>query len=499
MRGTLANKLIAALVVLLGVTSMVYAGLTVIATRFHIQEINQSLNRSLANNIVESQQLMRGGEADPAALHQVFESLMKVNPAIEVYLLDPGGEILAYSAPPTKVKRARVSIDSVEAFLAGDESFPIRGDDPRHLEGRKVFSAAPILDDGRLQGYLYVVLGGETYDTISGMFERSYILRLTLGGVAVSLLLIGTAGALYFHRLTRRLRRLAMLMNELRSNGFQRPVGVPEQWFHTSGDEIDRLGRMFDEMAQRIVDQIKQLQNADSSRRELFANISHDLRTPLASLHGAIQTLLMKEAELPETEKRRYLQLALNHSEHLGRLTRDLFELATLESADRKLHFESFSIAEIAHDVAQKFRPEADRRKLTIECDVPQDTPYIAADIGLIERVFENLIENAIRYTPEGGTIRLSVIPGQESVSAQVADTGRGISAADLPRIFDRRYRTEKDRKDRPAGTGLGLAIAKKILQLHGGSMEVESVVGVGTTFRFNLPAESERTQLGEV
>jgi len=274
---TLSSKLIAALVALLGVTSVVYAGLTVIATRFHIQEINQSLNRSLANNIVESQQLMRGGEADPAALHQVFESLMKVNPAIEVYLLDPVGEILAYSAPPNKVKRAHVSIDSVEAFLAGDESLPIRGDDPRDLEGRKVFSAAPILDDGRLQGYLYVVLGGETYDTISGMFERSYILRLTLGAVAVSLLLIGTAGALYFHRLTRRLRRLAMLMKELRSNDFQRPVGVPEEWFHASGDEIDRLGRMFDEMAQRIVDQIKQLQNADSSRRELFANISHDL------------------------------------------------------------------------------------------------------------------------------------------------------------------------------------------------------------------------------
>jgi len=496
---TLSGKLIAALVVLLGITSMVYAGLTIVATRFHIQEINQTLNRSVASNIVDSGQLMRAERVDPAALHQVFESLMKVNPAIEVYLLDPAGKILAYSAPPEKVKRVRVSLGAVNKFLAGDDSLPIRGDDPRDVRGHKVFSAARILDEGRLQGYLYVVLGGETYDTISGMFERSYILRLTLGAVAVSLLVIGTAGALYFRRLTGRLARLAMLMRELRSNGFEQPVGVPEAWFHPSGDEIDRLGCMFDEMAQRIVDQIKQLQNADSSRRELFANISHDLRTPLASLRGAIETLLMKGAELPEVEKRRYLQLALDHSEHLSRLTRDLFELATLESADRKLRCESFSVAEIAQDVAQKFRPEADRRKLTIECDVPRNTPFVAADIGLIERVFENLIENAMRYTPEGGTVRLSVIPGHNTVSAQVTDTGRGISAVDLPRIFDRRYRADQEQNDRPGGTGLGLAIAKQILQLHGGSMEVESKVGVGTTFRFSLPVIMEGSGFSKV
>ncbi len=490
---TLSGKLIAALILLLGVTSAVYVGLTVIATRFHIEEINQSLSRSLATDIVASKQLIREEQVDPKALDDVFTELMKINPAIEVYLLDPAGEILAYSAPPKKVKRTRVSLDAIRAFLAADESLPIYGDDPRDPQGRKIFSAVPILDQGRLQGYLYVVLGGEAYDTFAGMFERSHILRLTLGAVAANLLLISTAGALYFHWLTRRLRRLAMLMKDLRNSDFQRPVGVPEGWFHASGDEIDRLGRIFDEMAQRIVEQIKELQNADSSRRKFFANISHDLRTPLASLRGAIETILMKESGLPDSEKRRYLILALNHSEHLERLTRELLELATLESADRKLCYESFSIAELVQDIAQKFRPEADRRELTIEWDVPQDSPYILADIGLIERVFENLIENAIRYTPEGGTIRLSVMAGQEFVSAQVADTGRGIPASHLPKIFDRTYRTDRDQKDRPEGTGLGLAIAQQILQLHGSSIEVESIVGVGTTFRFKLHMDSPR------
>lgn len=495
---TLSGKLVAALVLLLGLSSSVYVGLTLIATRFYFQEIDQSLNRSLAANIVESGQLMRAGTVNPGALKRVFDMLMKVNPAIEVYLLDPAGRILAYAAPAEKVKRARVSLDPVEAFLTGDESLPIRGDDPRDPQGRKIFSAAPIVDQGRLQGYLYVVLGGETYDTLAGAFERSHILRLTVGAVAASLLLIGTAGAFYFYWLTRRIRSLAMLVEDLSSSDFRQLADIPEEWFHASGDEIDRLGRILDKMARRIVGQIKELQNADSARRELVANISHDLRTPLASLRSAIETLLMKEAELPAAEKRRYLSLALDHSEHLGRLTRGLFELATLQSADRKLHRESFSLAELVQDVAQKFRPEADRRKLTIECDLPPDTPLISADIELIERVFENLIENALRYTPVGGTIRLSVIPGQKTVSTQVADTGRGIPASDLSKIFDRRYRTDQDREDRPGGTGLGLAIAQQILQLHGSSMEVESIVGVGTTFQFDLPANGERAQLSE-
>jgi len=489
---TFPGKLVAALVLLLGVTSAVYVGLTVVATRLYIREIDQSLNRSLAANIVRSTQLIRGERVDRDAVDHAFHSLMEINPAIEVYLLDPTGRVLAYSATPGKVKRARVSLGPVGAFLAGQERFPIQGDDPRDPQRQKIFSAAPIVDEGRLRGYLYVVLGGETYDTIADMFERSYILRLTLGAIALSLLLIGTAGALYFYRLTRRLRRLAALMKDLKSSDFQRPLDVPERWFRTSGDEIDRLGRIFDEMAQRIVDQIQELQQADSSRRKLFANISHDLRTPLASLRGAIETLLMKEATLPEAEKRYYLNLALNHCEQLGRLIGELFELATLESADRQLHCESFSIAELVQDVAEKFRPEADRHKVKIECDIPTSGPFIKADIGLIERVFENLVENAIRYTPEQGTIRLSVIPGEKSVSAQVADTGRGIPAADLPSIFDRAYRTDKDREDRPGGTGLGLAIARQILQLHGSSIEVESMVGAGTTFRFRLPTSGE-------
>lgn len=493
---SLSGKLVAALVILLGVVGAVYVGLTLISTRLHIQEINQSLNRSLAANIVETKALVRESEVDPQALDEVFEMLMHINPAIEVYLLDPEGRILAYSAPPGKVKRTRVALDPIKAFLAG-RRLPIRGDDPRDKQDRNVFSAAPVREAGRLAGYLYVVLGGEAYDTIAGMLERSHILRLSLGTFAVSVLVVGAAGILSFNGLTRRLRRLAQLMEELRRSGFRRPVDVPRHRFRERGDEIDRLGRTFDEMARRIVDQLAQLEHADASRRQLFANISHDLRTPLASLHGTVETLLMKGADLPEGERRRYLNLALKHSDHLSRLTDELFELATLESGDRALRREPFSMAELVQDVAQKFRHEADRRRLHMETEIPQQAAFVSADIGLIERVFENLMENALKYTPDGGTVRLSVIPGQEWVSARVADTGRGIPPAELAHVFERTYRTDKERGERPRGTGLGLAIARQILQLHGGSIEVESAVGAGTAFTFSLPLGDERAPPG--
>jgi signal transduction histidine kinase len=276
-------------------------------------------------------------------------------------------------------------------------------------------------------------------------------------------------------------------MEAFRRSDFRQPVEVPAALRRDSGDEIDRLGVTFDRMVRRIVDQIGQIQHADASRRELIANVSHDLRTPLASLQGAIETLLIKGAELSEAEKRRYLDLALKNCKGLGHSTVELFELATLESHDRPLCVEPFSIAELVQDVAQKFRPEAERRRLTLETDAPANLPFVSADIGLIERVFENLIENAMKYTPAGGTIRLSLVSDRERAVARVADTGRGIPAEDLPRVFDRSYRVDRERGDAPEGAGLGLAIAKRILELHGSSIGVESAVGAGTTFSFDL------------
>ena len=150
MARTLYGKLGLAFLVLVGLGGLLSVVMTLATTRLYLQEVNQRLNRDLAAGVVKEVPLLRGGEINQAALEDVFHMLMVVNPAIEVYLLDPEGRILAFSAPPGKVKRETIPLAPLEAFLAGERNLPIRGADPRALERRKVFSAAPVTHDGRL-------------------------------------------------------------------------------------------------------------------------------------------------------------------------------------------------------------------------------------------------------------------------------------------------------------------------------------------------------------
>lgn len=488
MRRSLYTKLVLALVLLLFVTSVFYISLTVLTTRLYLQEVNQTLNKSLADTIVKEKSLLRNKVVNQEAIKQLFHMLMVVNPAIEVYLVDVNGKILTYSAEQGKVKRNAIDIQPVRSFIDGKRQYPLLGDDPRDQGRQKVFSAAPVYYSDNLEGYLYVVLGSEIYDSMAQMIQESYVMRL--GAVAIIILMIFAilAGIIIFNLLTRRLKVLTNVIDEFKEGDLQTPVSL-EKWKRSDrGDEIDRLGMVFEHMSQRIVEQIKLLQHADASHREMVANISHDLRTPMASLQGYLETLSIKGVSLSDEEKQCYIELALKHSARLGRLINELFELAMLETHDPRLHFEAFSLSELLQDVAHKFRLQADKKQLKIEADIPEHSPFVSADIGLIERVLENLIENAIKYTPAGGTIRLALVPAQDQITAQVSDNGCGIRSEDIPRIFERFYRVDERHDDMPEGTGLGLAIAKRILQLHGSNIQVDSVVNRGTTFAFGLP-----------
>ena len=485
---TLYGKLVAALFVLVTLISLIYVALTVTTTRLYLQEVNQKLNQKLAANIVAETPLLQGRRINRAAFEELFHSLMVINPSIELYLIDPEGEILLYNAPAGRVKRDRISLAPVRAFLSGAEAFPIRGDDPRDPQGRKVFSVAKLREGDRLAGYLYVVLGSEAFDSAAEMIQDSYSLRLAVGVGLASLALALIAGLVSFNWLTRRLRRLSAAVEAFREGEFQAAMTLSSWRRGPGSDEIDELGMTVANMSQCIVDQIRQLHHSDAARREMIANISHDLRTPLTSLQGYLETLLIKENTLTEAERHHYLDLATKHGKRLSQLIAELFELALLESQDADRRFEPFSLTELAQDVAQKFELEAKKHGLTLETEIPAGAPFVFGDIALIERVLENLIENAIKYTPAGGRIRLSLVPGSGRIAARISDTGVGIPEHAIPHIFERLYRAEKSRGEGPEGTGLGLAIARRILDLHGSSITVESKLGDGTSFSFDLP-----------
>jgi signal transduction histidine kinase len=365
--------------------------------------------------------------------------------------------------------------------------FPLYGEDPARTLGQKVFSAAAIDPAHADKGYLYVVLGSHIHDAVAQRLEVGFITRqglwLMTFGMAAALLL-GIGSTLF---LTRWLRLLAQTMQTFERGKILQPVPHFAA-LERPGDEIDRLGQAYNAMVGEINAQLRELQNTDASRRELIANVSHDLRTPLAALRGYLETLLLKDTVLSIAERHNYLEVAVAQSERLTALVGELFELTKLEAADAKLNLESFQLAELAQDVVQKFALMAQSKQIELVADIVRDAPFVDGDIALLERVFENLLENALRHTAAGGRVTVCVRGRVDAVEVAITDTGSGIPEQDLPYVFDRFYRVDKSRSEQSGGAGLGLAIAKRVIELHGGCIDVASEAGQGTCFRFTLP-----------
>jgi signal transduction histidine kinase len=473
------------LFVLLGVTIFI---VTQFASDMYQQEVVQKLNRDLAKQIVAQKNLMDDNQISEKGLKDVFNMLMVVNPSIEIYLLNPTGKILAFSAPPGKVKLDRVDLGPIKKWFEDDIVYPLTGDDPRNPARKKVFSVARIPEQGQLQAYLYIILGGEIFDSIAQKLRGSYIMQLSAWWILASLLFVLITGLLLFAYLTRRLKRLATVMDSFDMTQTTSRLQLIHRKDQQHGDEIDRLAFTFKQLVDRIQIQMENLKQADTLRRELVANVSHDLRTPLATLQGYIETLLLKNNRLSDKDRQHHLEIAIQHCQRLSNLVDELFELAKLDSREIQVQCEPFNISELAHDVVQKFNLSAEERQITIQIEHNQNLPFANADIAMIERVIENLLDNAVRHTSPGGSIRLTFGAQNGDISVCVSDTGCGIPEEDLPHIFDRFYHRDRTQESKAGYSGLGLAITKRILELHNKSIIVESKAGSGTKFTFILP-----------
>ena len=415
---------------------------------------------------------------DTAKFDKVASTFAMTNPGVEIYILEPDGHIIGSSLDMNELERKYIDITVIEAFLSDSATYPLMGTDPRRLEGGKIFSVAPLVEE---DGYVYVLLADRVGDSIIRTVQNSTVLRLGLwSGVTLVALILGVAG-LAFGLLTRRLRRLNTAMSAFRENDFV--VDAPLAMIERPQDEIDTLQNVFGDMAQRISEQVQGLRQVDRLRRELITNVSHDLRTPLAALQGYLETLELK-GDLND-EAKGYLDAAGRHSERLERLISDLFDLSRLDAQAVEARLEPFPIAELAQDVVLKFQGQAQNKCIKLELRTPENLPFVAIDVGLMERALTNLIDNALRYTPRGGRVRLSLKAHGEAVVVQVRDNGRGISETDLPHVFERFYRASKH--EGPEGSGLGLAITKRIVALHDSTIHVQSRLGEGTIFSFML------------
>lgn len=253
------------------------------------------------------------------------------------------------------------------------------------------------------------------------------------------------------------------------------------------GDEIGELGAAFNGMAARLEDYAERQREGEAARLEIIAAVSHDLRTPLASIQAMVEALVDGVVADPEIVAR-YHQTIRAETERLNALIGDLFELSRIEAGALRLDREPTSLRDLISDILRSVAARAKRRGVVLEGDVPLELPLVAVDPARVQRALINLVENALRHTAEGGRVTITARELEKAIRVDVADTGEGIDSSDLPRVFERFYRGEKSRSRDAGGAGLGLAITRGIVEAHGGKIWVESARGRGSTFSFTLP-----------
>jgi two-component system phosphate regulon sensor histidine kinase PhoR len=288
-------------------------------------------------------------------------------------------------------------------------------------------------------------------------------------------------------------RHFATIMahaGELAGGNFRARLAV------TGGSEFGQLSRTLNDTAtnlQRTVEQLQlehsELERLERIRKDFVINVSHELRTPLASIQGYTETLLDGALADPQYNMR-FLGIIRHNAERLARLTEDLLTLSRVEQKRQKLEFEPHSIGGLIEESMDLVRPIAAKSSIRLETELDAATPEVWCDGEAVSQILSNLLDNAIKYTPAGGSIVAGAYPAGRFVEVFVRDSGAGIPAEDLPRLFERFYRVDKARSRELGGTGLGLSIVKHLVGAHNGTVRVESRVQEGSTFFFTLPAE---------
>lgn len=485
-RLTLWQRLSLAFTLLLLACCGLAGWLQVRASGQHEQYTIQQLSRGLAQHISSHSVLLDPNGIDRNNLGKLFDMLMVVNPSIEVYLLDTKGKILADQAPPGHVKLDHVRLEPVQQFLLGRPEL-VLGDDPRQPDQQHVFSAPPVQVNGITGGYVYVILQGESHLAASQADWANPSLVAALYALAAIALIGVVVGWITFGWITRPLRQLTASVQKMSIGDTPHTLTASSPSTPAHHNELVQLRQAFESMQERIQAQWQELRQQDQVRRELVANVSHDLRTPLTAMHGYLETIKIKADQIDAATRNHYLDLALAQSMKVGKLARELFELARLEYGSVQLEPEPFSMVDLVQDVFGKTELAAQQKNIQLVADFPEALPTVVADVGLIERALTNLLDNAIRHSHSNSTTRITLANNQAGqIWIRVIDYGEGVTQSLRSALLTRP--SPFSSKQLGERGGLGLLIVRRILQLHDSDIEWADTPGGGTTFSFALP-----------
>ena len=338
-----------------------------------------------------------------------------------------------------------------------------------------------------------IILNDETFGMVAVPSEAPPLMAAvrnlgpTLGIVAVSLLVAGTAVAalLIYWPMRRRLRSLQNAAQSIGAGqGGARAI-------EAGRDEVAMLAHAFNEMAEGLEERTAALVSANESRRQLLADVSHELMTPLSAIRGYVETMTMADVKLDENTRQRYLGIVFDETERLEHIIGDLLDLARMEGGGGAWKSEPVAVAALFERVQHRHDPLLQNRHVTLDTRVALDVIDVKGDPNRLEQALQNLAANAVRHTPEGGRVTLTADRVDAGLRFVVEDTGPGIPEEHLPRVFDRFYKVDESRTGTkvPSGSGLGLSIVQAIVHRHGGTITAANASTGGARFEILLPA----------
>jgi signal transduction histidine kinase len=372
-------------------------------------------------------------------------------------------------------------------FDPGQRGFDPRGGGPgprgRGIRGRIGMppgrgNVAPIILNDDIAGDVVVLPGGPPFARIARE------LGPTMGLVGGGVLAIGAAliAFVVFGPVRRRLRAVQDATEQLGQGDLG--ARAPEH----GGDEVAALARSFNRMADELRSRAEKLQVSDRVRRQLLADVSHELNTPLTAMRGYIETLAMPELAIDAATRQRYVLIVMEETQRLEKIIGDLLDLARLEGGGTAMRHSQVDVPALFERVAARHERELQARGIRLVQQVDRDAAALVGDPDRLEQAMQNLAANALRHTPEGGTLTLVAERRGDAVKLSVRDSGTGIAPEQLPHIFDRFYKGDASRKS-AGGSGLGLSIVKAIVERHGGTITARN--DGGAVFEILLPASS--------
>ncbi|MCL1078689.1 sensor histidine kinase [Parashewanella spongiae] len=440
------------------------------------QRVQQSLHSELAEHMADINPMLASGVTADSALKEAFHDLMLLGPSFEIYTLDTAGKVIAYDAKEEKIQTQTVNLLKINDFL-NKERLPILGTDPRGINHEKIFSVAKLIDpEGKHTGFLYVIIGGEQLDSWQTIVNENQ--APTKFGVAIffSILSAITIFTLFLKYFTKPLARLATDLSNIDVSNLTNGLALPIRY--RGSREVNQLSRDINILLEKLSDQHQALTKIQKSKHDFLLHLSHDLKTPLTSLLGYQETWL----HTPESEREsKWIEVAYRSGEKLKQLLTQLLELAALENGKITPSLETVSLNALLSDLEQSFAPQAKTRKVKLAFKQTSDS-IISTDVGLMRRILSNLIDNAIRHTPSGGLIDITLEKSARGSILKVRDTGAGMHIHEL-KAFNENKAESFSKESALPQLGVGLSIVQQLAALLNYKIDITSQPGKGCCF----------------